>query len=65
MFLSQTVNGILLPIVLMIMLRLVNDPTLMGAYVNSRRMNVITWITVAVLVLLTVMLLAASFLNGG
>jgi len=64
MFLSQTVNGILLPIVLIIMLRLVNDPGLMGAYVNSKRKNVITWITVTVLILLTVMLLVSSFLNG-
>jgi len=58
------VNGILLPIVLIIMLRLVNDPGLMGAYVNSKRKNVITWITVTVLILLTVMLLVSSFLNG-
>jgi NRAMP (natural resistance-associated macrophage protein)-like metal ion transporter len=60
MFLSQTVNGILLPIVLVIMLRLVNDRELMGEYVNSKRMNVITWATVAVLILLTVMLLVTS-----
>jgi Mn2+/Fe2+ NRAMP family transporter len=56
MFLSQTVNGILLPIVLVIMLRLVNDRELMGEHVNSKRMNVITWITVAVLILLTLAL---------
>ncbi len=60
MFFSQTINGILLPIVLLIMLRLVNDRDLMGDYVNSRRMNVITWITVAVLILLTVMLVVTS-----
>ncbi len=60
MFLSQTVNGILLPIVLIIMLRLVNDRALMGSYVNSKRMNIIIWITVAVLILLTVMLLVTS-----
>lgn len=64
MFLSQTVNGILLPIVLVIMLRLVNDRELMGEYVNSKRMNVITWATVAVLILLTLALLATSFLGG-
>jgi NRAMP (natural resistance-associated macrophage protein)-like metal ion transporter len=60
MFLSQTVNGILLPIVLIIMLRLVNDRELMGEYINSKRMNVITWLTVAILILLTVMLLVTS-----
>ncbi len=60
MFLSQTINGILLPIVLVIMLRLVNDKELMGEYVNSKRMNIITWITVAILILLTVMLVLTS-----
>ena len=62
MFLSQTINGILLPIVLVIMLRLVNDRELMGEYVNSKRKNVITWITVTVLIVLTVMLLVTSVL---
>jgi NRAMP (natural resistance-associated macrophage protein)-like metal ion transporter len=61
MFLSQTINGILLPIVLVIMLRLVNEKELMGEHVNSKRMNIITWITVAILILLTVMLLVTSF----
>jgi Mn2+/Fe2+ NRAMP family transporter len=62
MFLSQTINGILLPIVLVIMLRLVNEKELMGEHVNSKRMNIITWITVAILILLTVMLLVTSFM---
>jgi len=62
MFLSQTVNGVLLPFVLIIMLRLVNDPSVMGEYVNSRRMNIISWITVSILILLTVMLLVTSFM---
>ncbi len=63
MFLSQTINGILLPIVLIIMLKLVNDRELMGEYVNSRRMNIITWITVSLLVLLTIMLLVTNFIT--
>ena len=62
MFFSQTINGILLPIVLIIMLQLVNDKELMGEYVNSRRMNIITWITVAILISLTVMLVVTSFI---
>ncbi|OGW37588.1 MAG: Mn transporter [Nitrospirae bacterium GWD2_57_9] len=62
MFLSQTINGILLPIVLIIMLKLVNNAAIMGEYVNSRRMNMITWVTVFILILLTVMLLVTSFI---
>jgi Mn2+/Fe2+ NRAMP family transporter len=61
MFLSQTINGVLLPVVLVIMLRLVNDASIMGDFVNSRRMNMVAWFTVAVLILLTVLLLVTSF----
>src|SRR5690242_1144883 len=46
MVLSQVVNGILLPFVLIFMLLLMNDRELMGEHVNSRRFNVIAWITV-------------------
>jgi Mn2+/Fe2+ NRAMP family transporter len=64
MFLSQTVNGILLPIVLIIMLRLVNDREVMEDHVNSRRMNAITWITVVLIILLTGLLLVTSITTG-
>lgn len=62
MFWSQTVNGILLPVVLIIMLRLVNDREVMGDYVNTRRMNVISWTMIAILIMLTVLLILSSFL---
>lgn len=61
MFLSQTINGILLPFVLVIMLKLVNSREIMGEYVNSKRMNIITWTTVAILIILTLLLLVSSF----
>ncbi len=63
MFLSQTINGILLPFVLIIMLKLVNNREIMGEYVNSKRMNIVTWFTVMILVLLTAMLVVMSFLQ--
>lgn len=63
MFFSQTINGMLLPIVLIIMLRLVNNKELMGEYVNSKRMNIITWTTVSILILMTVMLVVTSFIT--
>jgi Mn2+/Fe2+ NRAMP family transporter len=62
MFLSQTINGVLLPIVLIIMLQLINNKEIMGEYVNSKRMNVIAWATVAILILLTFMLLVTSIM---
>ena len=57
MLLSQVVNGVVLPFVLVFMLMLTNDQELMGEHVNSRAFNVIAWITVAVMIGLTVTML--------
>jgi len=54
---SQIINGILLPVVLVCMILLVNNKKIMGDHVNNRVTNVIGWITVAVLVGLSVTLL--------
>lgn len=54
--LSQVVNGMVLPFVLIFMLILTNDRELMGDHVNSRAFNVIAWITVAVMISLTIAL---------
>ena len=53
MVLSQVANGILLPFVLIPVLLLVNDRELMGAHINSRWYNVVAWITVGVMIALT------------
>ena len=52
--LSQVVNGIVLPFVLIFMLLLINRKDLMGEYVNTRFFNVIAWLTTAVMILLTI-----------
>ena len=54
--LSQVFNGIVLPFVLIFMLLLTNDRELMGDHVNSRAFNVIAWITVVVMIVLTIAL---------
>ena len=54
--LSQVVNGIVLPFVLIFMLLLTNDRELMGEQVNGRGFNVVAWITVVVMILLTALL---------
>ncbi len=59
--LSQVVNGILLPFVLIFMLRLINREDLMGSYRNSRLFNTIAWITCAVMIVLTLALVVSSF----
>jgi Mn2+/Fe2+ NRAMP family transporter len=57
---SQALNGILLPAVLVIMLRLVNDRRLMGRKVNSSGANAVAVATSAILILLTLVLLVKS-----
>src|SRR6201987_1442063 len=52
--LSQVVNGVVLPFVLIFMLLLINKKELMGQYVNSRLFNVIAWATTVVMIGLTI-----------
>jgi NRAMP (natural resistance-associated macrophage protein)-like metal ion transporter len=52
--LSQVVNGVVLPFVLIFMLLLINKKDLMGEYINSRLFNVIAWTTTVVMIMLTV-----------
>ncbi|HEX2917568.1 MAG TPA: Nramp family divalent metal transporter [Edaphobacter sp.] len=54
---SQVLNGILLPVVLIFMLRLVNRPELMGTYTNSRWFNIIAWLTAIIVICLSVVLM--------
>src|SRR5215471_15084266 len=61
MFVSQVANGIALPPVLIFMLLLVNKKSLMGDQVNSRFFNAVAWGTTAVVVGLTLLLIANGF----
>jgi Mn2+/Fe2+ NRAMP family transporter len=60
MILSQVVNGVVLPFVLIFMLLLTNDRELMGKHVNSRLFNVVAWLTVAVMIVLTLALIVTQ-----
>lgn len=61
MFWSQVVNGVLLPFVLIFMLILINNKDLMGAYVNNWTFNIISWVTVVIMIGLTLMMVVTSF----
>jgi Mn2+/Fe2+ NRAMP family transporter len=54
--LSQVLNGVLLPFVLIFMLLLINKTSLMGKYVNSRFFNWVAWGTASVMIVLSVLL---------
>ena len=48
--LSQVLNGVLLPFVLIPMILLINRKDLMGEWVNPRWFNLVTWISVALII---------------
>ena len=54
---SQVLNGALLPVVIILMLKLINRKDLMGEYKNSRLWNVIAWSTSVIVIGLTLVML--------
>jgi len=52
-FYSQVLNGVLLPIVLVLMLLLINNKRLMGPWTNGPAFNIIAWATVVIVGMLT------------
>jgi len=57
---SQLLNGILLPVILVFMLRLANNPRIMGRYTNPTWLNVVAWTMTGLIVLLTVIMLGSA-----
>jgi NRAMP (natural resistance-associated macrophage protein)-like metal ion transporter len=58
--LSQVLNGMLLPFVLIFMVLLINKKELMGEWANPRWFNMVSWVTVAVMIGLTLALVAIT-----
>ena len=63
LYLSQVANGILLPAVLLFMLILANRRDIMGEHVNSKTFNVVAWILVGSLIVMTLFLTVATLLG--
>jgi Mn2+/Fe2+ NRAMP family transporter len=60
MIFSQVINGVLLPFLLIFMMVLINDEKIMGTHTNGPVFNVIAWITIVVVLALTVVLLVMT-----
>ena len=58
--LSQNLNGILLPIILVFMLRLANNPRIMGSHTNPRWLNVVGWGLTGLVTTLTLVLFGSA-----
>jgi Mn2+/Fe2+ NRAMP family transporter len=59
-FYSQVLNGMLLPIVLVLMLLLINNKRLMGSWTNGPIFNTIAWATVVIVGALTLIFTAQA-----
>jgi len=51
--LSQVLNGVLLPIIMIFMLKLINKHDLMGKYTNSRWFDVVAWGTAVIVIVMS------------
>src|ERR1039458_8270523 len=58
--LSQVLNGILLPFVLIFMVLLINKVDIMGEWINSRSFNIVSWATVVIMIGLTLALVGIT-----
>ena len=61
---TQVINGLLLPVLLVSVLRLVNRRELMGARVNGPVYNAASWLTVVVVSALSVLFIATRLFPG-
>ncbi len=61
---TQVINGMLLPVILIAILRLVNNRELMGAHVNGRLYNFGAWLTAIVVSALSILLIITTVFPG-
>jgi Mn2+/Fe2+ NRAMP family transporter len=61
---SQVISGVLLPVLLVFLVIIINDRRTMGTHANSRVWNVLTWATIVLVVVLTVIMFAMDALAG-
>lgn len=61
---TQVINGLLLPVVLFAVLRLVNDREVMGDHVNGPLYNIAAWLTAIIVTGLSLTYIAVSIFPG-
>jgi Mn2+/Fe2+ NRAMP family transporter len=61
--LSQLLNGMLLPVILIFMLVLINKVNLMHEWINPRAYNVVAWLTVVIVIGMTLALTGITIRN--
>ena len=61
---TQVINGLLLPVILFAVMRLVNDRELMGAHVNGPLFNLGAWLTTIIVTTLSLLFVVGSNFPG-
>lgn len=56
MMLAQVINGVLLPVLMVCMVLIANDKRVMGQYANGRVWTALTWFTIVVVIVLTIIM---------
>jgi NRAMP (natural resistance-associated macrophage protein)-like metal ion transporter len=64
LILSQVLNGVLLPFIMVFMLILINDGDIMGKRVNGRKYNILAWAVSIAIIILTALMLLEIFIPG-
>ncbi len=59
---AQNVNGMLLPIILIFVMKIINSKKIMGEHINGPIGNIISWLTIGGIILATFILLVSSFI---
>ncbi|HYT50531.1 MAG TPA: divalent metal cation transporter, partial [Pyrinomonadaceae bacterium] len=57
---TQVINGVLLPVILIAVLKLVNNRELMGTHVNGPLYNIAAWLTTIIVSLLSILLIIST-----
>ena len=60
---AQVINGVLLPILLVFLVFIAGDKHIMGRYKNSRLWDVLTWATIVLITVLTVVMFVLQALG--
>lgn len=64
MVMSQAVNGVLLPVLMIYQIKIINDKRIMGKYTNGKISNILAWITAVTVIGLTAALMILTLLQG-
>src|SRR5438132_8069474 len=61
---TQVINGVLLPVILIAVLKLVNNRELMGTHVNGPFYNIAAWLTTIIVSVLSVLVIVSTFFSN-